>query len=41
MVVVVTQSDVSLLEHASLQRNVSEIMIREVRTAAQLSWWLK
>ena len=25
----------------SLQRNISEIMITEVRAAAQLSWWLK
>ena len=26
---------------ASLQRNVREIAITEVRAAAQLSWWLK
>ena len=26
---------------ASVQRNVSEIAITEVRAAAQLSWWLK
>ena len=41
MVVVVTQPDCSLLVLASLQRNVSEIAITEVRAAAQLSWWLK
>ena len=30
-----------VLVRTSLQRNVSEISITEIRAAAQLSWWLK
>ena len=41
VVVVVTQPDRLPIMRASLQRNVSEIAITEVRAAAQLSWWLK
>ena len=41
VVEVVMQPDCLLTLRASFQRNMSEIAITEVRTADELSWWLK
>ena len=41
VVVEVKHPTISLLMHASLQRNVSEIVTTEVSRTTQLLWWSK